>query len=501
MLARLLDLPLLVITIGIAGAAMYLPAIHALVLRDYPVGRAFFYSGTLVLVLTGLIGLALANRSARNVARSHFAALIGAYLVLPPILSLPFAEAVRDASRLDAWFEMVSAFTTTGASLYAPEALPAPVHLWRALCGWFGGLFVLIGAATILAPMNLGGFELLAEPAQRQPGVDQPDPAERLRGYALRVAPAYGGITVALWIVLVIAGEAPFVALCHAMGAVSTSGISPVGGVEGGAAAGWSEGAIALVCALALTRRSLPGAVRIDPDAPLWRDPELRLAAAIIGGVSVLLFARHALGALWGEGDAGGPAEALAALWGMIFTTVSFLTTTGYVSAGWTGASAWSGVEAPVMVLLGLAIIGGGVATTAGGVRLLRVHALGRMGARELDRLSHPSAVGRGDEARQARRAPLAFVVFMLFALALGTSCAALALTGLDFDRSVVLAVAALATAGQLADLAQPEAGGFAALGAAGKAVAAGTMIAGRLETLAILAVLMPGGWSRWGRR
>ncbi|MGA1210037.1 MAG: TrkH family potassium uptake protein, partial [Gemmobacter sp.] len=141
------------------------------------------------------------------------------------------------------------------------------------------------------------------------------------------------------------------------------------------------------------------------------------------------------------------------------------------------------------------------VATTAGGVRLLRVHALGRMGARELDRLSHPSAVGRGDEARQARRAPLAFVVFMLFALALGTSCAALALTGLDFDRSVVLAVAALATAGQLADLAQPEAGGFAALGAAGKAVAAGTMIAGRLETLAILAVLMPGGWSRWGRR
>lgn len=499
MLRRVLDLPLLVITIGIAGAAMYLPAIHALVLRDHAVGRAFLYSGTLVLVLTGLIGLALANRRPRNVARSHFAALIGAYVVLPPILSLPFAEAVRDVSRLDAWFEMVSAFTTTGASLYAPEALPAPVHLWRALCGWFGGLFVLIAAATILAPMNLGGFELLGEPSRRQPGADPPDPAERLRGYALRVTPAYGGITVALWIVLVVAGEAPFVALCHAMGAISTSGISPVGGVQGGSAAGWAEGAIAIVCALALTRRSLPGAVRIDPDEPLWRDPELRLAAAIIAGVSVILFARHALGALGGDGG-GGPAEALATLWGMIFTTVSFLTTTGYVSAGWTEAEAWSGVGAPVMVLLGLSIIGGGVATTAGGVRLLRVHALGRMGARELDRLSHPSAVGRGDEARQARRAPLAFVVFMLFALALGTSCALLTLTGADFDRAVVLAVAALATAGQLADLARPEAGGFAALGAGGKAVAAATMIAGRLETLAILVVLLPGGWQRWGR-
>ena len=498
MLRRILDLPLLALMIGIAAISMYLPAIHALVLRDHAVGRAFFYSGTLVLVLTGLIGLALANRRSRNVARSHFVALIGAYLVLPPVLSLPFAEAVRDVSRLDAWFEMVSAFTTSGASLFPPEALPAPVHLWRALCGWFGGLFVLIGAATILAPMNLGGFELLAEPAQRRQGADQPDPAERLRGYARRVTPAYAGITIALWIVLVVAGEAPFVALCHAMGAISTSGISPVGGMEGAQAARWSEAAILIVFALALTRRSLPGAVRIDPDTSLWRDPELRLAVVIIAAASAILFAPHAVVGITGAAE-GGALGAFASLWGAFFTSVSFLSTTGYVSEGWSGAT--SGIGAPVMVLLGLAIIGGGVATTAGGVRLLRVHALGQMGARELDRLSHPSSVGRGDEARNAQRAPLAFVAFMLFALSLGMSCALLSLTGLDFDRAVVLAVAALTTAGQLADLARPEAGGFGALGAAGKSIAAGTMIAGRLETLAMLAVLVPGGWQRWGRR
>jgi trk system potassium uptake protein TrkH len=247
---------------GIGAGAMYVPAIHALVLGQYQVGRAFLYSGTLLLVLTGMIWLAWANRRPRNVALSQFYALVGAYVVMPPLLAVPMLEAVEGMSMLDAWFEMVSAFTTTGASLRPPEALPPPVHLWRALVGWFGGFFVLVGAATILAPMNLGGFELLADAPPGRPGSDGPDPAERLRGYALRILPVYGGLTLVLWIILVAAGEGPFVALCHAMGTLSTSGISPVGGFEGGSASVWAEGAILVGLCLALTRRSLPGAVR-----------------------------------------------------------------------------------------------------------------------------------------------------------------------------------------------------------------------------------------------
>ena len=67
----------------------------------------------------------------------------------------------------DAWFEMLSDFTTTGASVFDPTTLPPSVHLWRAFVGWMGGLFTLVTATAILAPMNLGGIEVISG---RSPG-------------------------------------------------------------------------------------------------------------------------------------------------------------------------------------------------------------------------------------------------------------------------------------------------------------------------------------------
>jgi trk system potassium uptake protein TrkH len=155
---RILDLPLLVILMGISALAMFLPAAHALVLEQHRVAQPFFYSGTMLLILTAMIGIATANYRPRNAARSHLAALLGAYVVLPVMLAVPLNEAVADTSFLNAWFEMISSFTTTGATLYdTPDRLPPSVHLWRALVGWLGGFFVLLMAVAVLAPMNLAG--------------------------------------------------------------------------------------------------------------------------------------------------------------------------------------------------------------------------------------------------------------------------------------------------------------------------------------------------------
>ena len=70
------------------------------------------------------------------------------------------AEAVPDTSLMNAWFEMTSALTTTGATVFDPARLSDTVHLWRATMGWFGGYLILLGAYAILAPLNLGGFEV-----------------------------------------------------------------------------------------------------------------------------------------------------------------------------------------------------------------------------------------------------------------------------------------------------------------------------------------------------
>ncbi len=239
-MARLFDLPLIVILMGIGALAMLVPAAHAMTLGDWPVARAFFYSGLLFLVFTALIGLSTIANRPQNTSRSHLLALLGTYTILPLMLAIPFSEAVPGVGRLDAAWEMVSSLTTTGASLFEPDALPASVHLWRALVGWLGGFFTLVTAIAILAPMNLGGFEVLTgTPAlqgaqQTRQNFAAADPTERLVRYTLGLLPVYGGLTLALWILLIIAGDGALVAACHAMSVMATSGISPVGGLSRG---------------------------------------------------------------------------------------------------------------------------------------------------------------------------------------------------------------------------------------------------------------------------
>ena len=77
--------------------------------------------------------------------------------MLPVLLAIPFHQALRDTTFLNAWFEMVSSFTTTGASLYDPERLPPSIHLWRAQVGWMGGLFILVAAVAgmMVSPMRV----------------------------------------------------------------------------------------------------------------------------------------------------------------------------------------------------------------------------------------------------------------------------------------------------------------------------------------------------------
>ena len=489
MLTRLRDLPILVILSGITGVAMLVPAMHAAAVDDEDTARAFFYAAIVVLLMTGLVAIATSNFRTMAVARNHLAALVGAYALLPLICALPMAQAVPDTSFANAWFEMVSCFTTTGATLYdVAGRLPASVHFWRALVGWMGGFFILLTALAVLAPLNLGGVEVLTDraPGRAARGAGQitrtADAPARLWRHAVLLGPAYFAVTAVLWVGLQLAGDAPLMALVLAMGALSTSGILPMEGDV--ALSGATQGLLLVGMALALTRRAMPGRAQAGPDVPLWRDPELRLAAFLLVLVPAVLVLRQVgLGA----------APTGAAIWGAVFTTLSFLTTTGYQSPAMAAGT-------PGLVLLGLCVIGGGVATTAGGVKLLRVYALLRHGERELERLVHPNSIGHGGAvARRLRRegAYVAWIFFMIFAVTIACVMLALTATGVAFEPAMVLAVAALSTTGPLADVATDTPILYAILSDPAKAILAVTMVVGRLETLAILALLAPDGWRR----
>jgi len=324
--------PFFVVLMGFGAVSMLVPAVHGWALSDHQTMRVFFYGFILFSILTLVIGLATAGYAPRSVARSQLVALLAAFTGLPLMFAIPFQEALGNTSFLNAWFEMVSSLTTTGATVY--------------------------------------------------------DNAGRLTP-----TPVYAAFTFVLWVGLVTLGEVPYVALIHAMSVLSTSGITPVGGLYYAASGFWGEVLIFAFFVLAISRLSFSPGLLGENDKGLLRDPEFRIALILIGTVTGVMFLRHYVGALSEENPATF-AQMMRAIWGAIFTVTSFLTTTGFESRDWLDAADWSGLETPGLLLVGMSLIGGGVATTAGGVKLLRIYALYRHSEREMQRLVQADPCG-----------------------------------------------------------------------------------------------------------
>ncbi|MTH33929.1 TrkH family potassium uptake protein [Paracoccus limosus] len=537
----LLRLPLLVVLFGVAALAMAPVGFYAHALDQHHLGAIFLGCSGLFLILTAILGLATADRAEQSRPRSVLLTMLGAMTLVPAVMAVPFVLALPDTGIFNAWWEMISCLTTTGATLYSAELLPAPLHLWRATAGWLGGLFILVAAVSLLAPLRVGGFEILATPYGRNENFERLPPSARaaavpthlsapafqtemldpmhrtLRAFR-QVFPVFAGLTLAMWVILLLLGEDGLVALTRAMGTLSTSGVSPVNGsaVQNSGAPG--EIVIFLFLIPALSRRFWPGGAALRTSDSWRSDPELTIAAGMVLLVSAMLFLRHFLGAIGvspdgARGLVGTLDSAVSAAWGGLFNGLSYLTTTGWNSTEWQGARNWSGLSSPGLMLAGLAIMGGGVATTAGGVKLLRVYALARHSQRELEKIVHPNSVaGGGIMARRLRHegAYLAFIFFMLFASSIAVVVMLISLQGIEFDSATILSISALTNTGPLAGAIpmvptfQGSAGmagapwaGWAGLPWLTKAILAGAMILGRLETLALLALVSPDYWRR----
>lgn len=502
MRARLFDQPLLILLIGLAGVSMFLPAIHATVQRSHGEARAFFYAGALTLTIVTLIAIAMSSQPRRRSSMRSLAALMAAFTVLPLILAVPFHDALGTTSFLNSYVEMVSSLTTTGATLFDPTRLSPTLHLWRGLVGWLGGFLIWVAASSILAPLNLGGFEVTAtsEPGQGETRFTQggiADPHQRIVRVSIQLLPIYAGLTLALWVMLLILGDPPLVALIHGMSVMATSGISPLGGVQNATSGLAGEVLIALFMLFGLSRLTFSSDTITTVRRGIQHDPEFRLGMTLVLGVTVLLFLRHYLGA-FEVSTTGDLLSPLRALWGSFFTILSFLTTTGFESADWQTARDWSGLETSGIILMGLALMGGGVATTAGGVKLLRVWALYLHGLREMDRLVHPSSIGhsRSGSSRIARQgAFFAWIFFMFFAMSLMLLSLGFAALGSSFEQAVVLSIAGLTTTGPLIGSSVTTPIVLIELGNGAKLLFCGAMVLGRLELLAFIALLTSNIW------
>ncbi len=500
-MGRVRDFPPAAILLLIGAALMLAPAILAAQMAEWRVARVFLLHGMIFTVLGVILGLAAMNRATRTSARYHLATLLLAYILMPVVLAAPLVELIPGLGWNGGYFEMLSCLTTTGATLFdQPRLLSDPIHLWRSLVGWVGGFMTLVTAFAILAPLNLGGFEIRQATAGGRGvrrGSSGEDAGRRIVQSARLILPAYAGFTGLLGLLLIFAGDRPFVAICHAMAVIATSGISPVGGLAGGQSGRLGEIALFAFLLLAVSHRAMSFRPRRG-ERPGLSDPEVQLMLIATLAVTSLLFLRSFIGAAEIERQDNITA-ALQAIWGSLFTTLSYLTTTGFESRDWLTMQLWSNLPSPGTILLGLAVMGGGIATTAGGVKLLRLYALYRHGVRELDVLVHPSSVpryGRGSNLISRDGSQIAFIFLALFLVTLGLVMIALSATGLSFERSLTLAVAGLTTTGP-AIRTLGDGLGYGALGDPARAILCFAMVVGRMEALVIFALFNPAFWRR----
>jgi trk system potassium uptake protein len=503
MVARL---PIIALLIGLLAFGMMLPAVQAAMEHEWRASRAFLYSAIACLFVAAALAVLFRPMGPRDTARRELSTLLIAWLLLPCFAALPLVLVTPWIGTLGAWFEMVAALTTTGGSVYRDAALvPESVHLWRGLVGWFGGLLTLVSAYAVLAPRRLGGFEVMsaAELAAEGRAVDLRLPAapfeSRLNRAVRIILPVYMAMTAALALLFNGLAEPGLVASVHAMSIVSTSGISPVEGGLASSQSFWVELVAALFLVVASTRLFYASASQIGQRVIWRRDPEIRLMAVLVVLATMALFLRHWIAAIEKE-VAGGALAGVEAIWGAAFTSLSFLTTTGFESAAWHTTRDWSGHANPGMILLGLCAIGGGAATTAGGIKLIRAYAMIRHGGRELSRIAMPHSVaGAGLGSRGLRRegAMIAWAFVMLFSLAFVGVLLLLTVTGMDFADALIAATAALSNTGPAFAMVAEVPGGFARLDAAQRIVLAAAMLLGRIETLAAIVLLHPESWPR----
>lgn len=288
------------------------------------------------------------------------------------------------SSPIDAYFESMSGFSTTGSSVLTDiEALNHSLAMWRQFSQWLGGMGIIVLALAVLPRLRIGGRQLLQLEA---PGPEIESLTASIRDTAKRFVLLYVALTAAEVVALTLLGwlrldtrMSPYEALAHAFTTIPTGGFSTQGRSieEFGTATQWT---IALFMILAGTNFALLylGIVRRRPRA-FARDDEFRPYLALLAIASFFVFLELVREDIFHGEEAVRHA---------VFNCVSLMTTTGYASADF---NEWPSLTA--LILVGLMFISASAGSTSGSIKLVRHVVIARTLRRELDQTIHPELV------------------------------------------------------------------------------------------------------------
>lgn len=414
--------------------------------------------------------------------REAFACVTLSWITASCIGSLPYLLGGYCNSFTDAFFETMSGFSTTGASIFTQvENLPPGILLWRAETQWLGGMGIVVLLIALL-PMFGGGLAHLFRAESPGPVLEKMNPT--INKMSQNLWYAYIGVTFLCIVLLKLGGMGYLDAICHSFSTVSTGGFSTKNTSIAYFNSAYIDYVLSFVMFICGINFSLHIMFLLKRTLAPYKDPEclfyvkITIAATLL--ITWLIFAAHKCDTI------------ALAFRQALFQVTSITTTTGFATADF---SFWP--SAAMLILFLLMIVGACAGSTAGGVKCIRILAGLQSVKSEFKRFVHPGAVVPvriGDRAITQNLANSSAVFCVLYFFVFIAATFIIAMTGEDLLVSSSAVAATLGNIGPGFGKVGP-AGNFAGLVPLAKWVCSFCMLTGRLELYTVLVLFTKDEW------
>ncbi len=463
------------------AAAMLLPIPFSMYYGEGDV--MYFVIAAALTLAAGFLSYKLTRLDREVRAREGFAIVTLGWVLFSLFGCLPFFLSGHIPSFTDAYFETMSGFTTTGATILVDiERLPHGLLFWRSFTHWLGGMGIIVLSLAILPFLGVGGMQLFK--------AEVPGPVpDKLTPRVTETAKILWGVYVLFsateTLLLMVGGMNLFDSLCHTFGTMATGGFSTKNASIGYYDSPFIQYVIIVFMGIAGTNFSLHYRT-INRDWKAYiKNNEFRLYMLLIAGGTVFIGYDVLLHHF---------PEPEQAFRKTLFQTVSILTTTGYGTADY---EQWAFSSQFLLFLF--MFIGGSAGSTGGGMKIVRLYILIQFVRSEIRRLLHPNAVipirvGNAVVPREIVTNVIGFLALMAGLFIAGVIL--MTMLGLDLVTSFGAVAATLGNIGPgLGDVGPTD--NYAHLPLLGKWVLTFFMLAGRLEIYTVLILFAPSFWQK----
>lgn len=436
------------------------------------------------ILITLFFGLLFAGRKKpipKLKPRDGFAIVTFAWILASIFGSLPLYISNSTDTFIDAFFETVSGFTTTGATILTNlDHLPRATLFWRSFTHWIGGMGILVFTLALLPMLGISGFQIFKAEA---PGPVAGKIVPRLKDTAMILYISYFAMTLAQVVLLLLGGVNLFDAFLYTFATVGTGGFAITSHGISTYNSTYIYIVIGVFMMLSAVNFSLYYAAFKGRFRDIFKDEELKLFLTIIG-VSVVFISLNLVTTNY---------ESITmAIRDAFFHVSSMITTTGYSVAD---VEAWPSFSKGILILIML--IGGSAGSTAGGIKVIRLLVVLKLIKREVGILFHPRAVMpikiNGKLLPNERVAGI-YSFLSLYVVIFVISTLLLTLEGIDLQTA---ATAVISTIGNIGIEFSGIARSFSEFSQITKLLLSFLMILGRLELFTVIALFAPRTWRK----